>query len=251
MQVVGIQGFFTTLLGAAAGASGTSGAGDGIGSEALLAGKSAVNPDLHAVHSYVRTAPDGIPENNLSYHGEGKIQPSTNLDGVRAHLRTHADGIVENNLSYAGNSKSIPVITSGIGIEGVEKAAQKSPIENAANGALSGVLFSAKDTDLQKTGAEQVQKPKKKKNRKAAVLLSVFIPGAGQLYVGSVILGIIIFYAELMLGLEMSFISGQTEGRSLLPVLSLLFFVIYVFGILNASAKADEFDGAEESSEIR
>lgn len=231
-------------VGVVSGASGASGAGDAIGAEALLAGKSSVNPDLHTVHSYVRTAPDGIPENNLSYHGEGKIPPTTNIDSVKAHVRTHADGIVENNLSYAENHTTIPIIPPGEGIEDSDNTVRNVPSENAASGAVTGLLLSLKENGLQNQHAGQDKKIKRKKSRRIAVVLSVFLPGAGQIYVGSVMLGVFILYAELLLGIGIDFISGQTEGRSLLPMLSLSFFVIYIFGILNAAAKADEVSGS-------
>ncbi|WP_416828473.1 hypothetical protein [Ectobacillus polymachus] len=58
---------------------------------------------VHHVNSYMRTAPDGIVENNLSYHGPGKI-PNTPTVHVDSYVSTNPDGIVENNLSYHGSS---------------------------------------------------------------------------------------------------------------------------------------------------
>ncbi|WP_129690654.1 hypothetical protein [Gottfriedia acidiceleris] len=54
---------------------------------------------VHNVNSHMRTAPDGIIENNLSYHGPDKI-PNTPTVHVDSYVRSNADGIVENNLSY-------------------------------------------------------------------------------------------------------------------------------------------------------
>ncbi|MEO0600083.1 MAG: hypothetical protein AAF211_01530 [Myxococcota bacterium] len=61
-------------------------------------------PDLVAVDGYVRSNPDGIVENNLSY--DGPRPPDTpeapGYHTVRPHVRTAPDGILENNLSYEG-----------------------------------------------------------------------------------------------------------------------------------------------------
>ncbi|MFP3122166.1 hypothetical protein OH784_05240 [Ectobacillus funiculus] len=59
------------------------------------------HPGMHQVAGHMRTAPDGIIENNLSYHGPGKI-PNTPTVHVDSYVRTNPDGIMENNLSYHG-----------------------------------------------------------------------------------------------------------------------------------------------------
>lgn len=51
------------------------------------------------VEGHVRSMPDGIEQNNLSYNGEDKMPPSS-LTDVEAHIRTAPDGMIENNLSY-------------------------------------------------------------------------------------------------------------------------------------------------------
>lgn len=51
------------------------------------------------INSHSRTSPDGIVENNLSYHGPGKIAPNEPVVHVDDYIRTTADGIASNNLS--------------------------------------------------------------------------------------------------------------------------------------------------------
>jgi hypothetical protein len=58
--------------------------------------------DLVSVKSHLRTAPDGIEQNNLSYTGDDKMPVSTDHVDVGAHIRTSPDGILENNLSFTG-----------------------------------------------------------------------------------------------------------------------------------------------------
>jgi hypothetical protein len=59
------------------------------------------DPGMHNVQGYIRTNPDGIVENNLSYDGSGAYHdPYTETHYVREHVRTNPDGIEENNLSY-------------------------------------------------------------------------------------------------------------------------------------------------------
>lgn len=83
-----------------------------------------VTPDIDAVHhnsnvvevkSYMRSNPDGIVENNLSYTGEKSIgtpEPS-GYHSVKSHIRTAPDGIVENNLSFTGEKSIGTPETSG------------------------------------------------------------------------------------------------------------------------------------------
>lgn len=77
------------------------------------AGHEIAPPGYHQVTSHIRTLPDGIPQNNLSYHGE--VSPGTpNAPGIvhiDSYVRSNPDGIVENNLSFHGNSASRISIT--------------------------------------------------------------------------------------------------------------------------------------------
>lgn len=56
--------------------------------------------DLVDVKSHVRTAPDGIEQNNLSYEGPDKMPATGKFVGVKSHFRTSPDGIEQNNFSY-------------------------------------------------------------------------------------------------------------------------------------------------------
>jgi hypothetical protein len=56
--------------------------------------------DVDVVESHLRTSPDGIKENNLSYDGPNQVHNTPDVV-VKSHLRSHPDGITENNL---GNS---------------------------------------------------------------------------------------------------------------------------------------------------
>jgi hypothetical protein len=58
------------------------------------------NQELVDVKSHVRTAPDGIEQNNLSYEGPDKMPVNGEFVGVKSHVRTSPDEFVENNLSY-------------------------------------------------------------------------------------------------------------------------------------------------------
>lgn len=62
---------------------------------------SALYPPEPVVHvqAHVRTAPDGIVENNLSFHGESHVSPAAPSVVVQSHVRTMPDGSVANNLS--------------------------------------------------------------------------------------------------------------------------------------------------------
>jgi hypothetical protein len=64
--------------------------------------ETAVNgTQLQHVKAHVRTAPDGDPTNNLSYHGPDAKPPNTaNLVQVNDYVRTAPDGDITNNLSY-------------------------------------------------------------------------------------------------------------------------------------------------------
>jgi hypothetical protein len=62
------------------------------------------------VAAYIRSNPDGIVENNLSFEGDvppGTPEP-TGLHAVRGHIRTVADGVPENNLSYRDGVHDLP-----------------------------------------------------------------------------------------------------------------------------------------------
>jgi len=61
-------------------------------------------PELVEVRGYIRSNPDGIVENNLSYKGPRPLgtPEAPGLHQVQGHVRTAPDGIVENNLSYRG-----------------------------------------------------------------------------------------------------------------------------------------------------
>jgi hypothetical protein len=59
-------------------------------------------PALEVVKPHLRTQPDGIAQNNLSYTGPDKVVPSSAKVGIDAYVRTEADGIASNNLSSGG-----------------------------------------------------------------------------------------------------------------------------------------------------
>jgi hypothetical protein len=82
----------------------------------------AEQPFVH-VTDHVRTVPDGIVTNNLSYDSPDKISnsseyvqvrehirttPSGEVVLVKEHIRTAPDGIVTNNLSYDGSNNTAP-----------------------------------------------------------------------------------------------------------------------------------------------
>jgi len=60
-----------------------------------------VTPEVEYIAPYVRSNPDGIPENNLSYDGEvpPDTPPPRGYHLVEGHWRTVADGDPDNNLS--------------------------------------------------------------------------------------------------------------------------------------------------------
>ncbi len=60
------------------------------------------SPEMVGVGKHIRTAPDGIIENNLSYRGVDAQPVNSNTYEVSEHIRTAPDGIIENNLSYRG-----------------------------------------------------------------------------------------------------------------------------------------------------
>ena len=55
------------------------------------------------INHHSRSSPDGIVENNLSYHGPGKITPNEPLVHVNDYVRTTADGISSNNLTVSNH----------------------------------------------------------------------------------------------------------------------------------------------------
>ena len=76
----------------------------GVGTVEAAPGSVPEPPGYVQVGSYVRSNPDGIVENNMSFEGvrpEGTPEP-TGYHSVRGHVRTAPDGIAENNLSYTG-----------------------------------------------------------------------------------------------------------------------------------------------------
>ena len=60
------------------------------------------SPEMVEVGEHIRTAPDGIVENNISYRGVDAQPINSNIYEVSEHIRTAPDGIVENNISYRG-----------------------------------------------------------------------------------------------------------------------------------------------------
>lgn len=72
-------------------------------------------PGTVEVAGYVRSNPDGIPQNNLSWEGSrppGTPEP-TGFHEVRGHVRTLGDGIPENNFSYRGAPPDAAVPSGG------------------------------------------------------------------------------------------------------------------------------------------
>ncbi|MGG3563245.1 hypothetical protein ABES03_16770 [Neobacillus rhizosphaerae] len=70
--------------------------------------------NLQHVQAHVRTAPDGDPTNNLSYHGPDAKPPNMqNLVQVHDYVRTDPDGVITNNLSYNGG-QNIPATPSNV-----------------------------------------------------------------------------------------------------------------------------------------
>ena len=57
--------------------------------------------DVDVIKSHLRTSPDGIKENNLSYDGLNEVHNIPDVV-VKSHLRSHPDGITENNLGNSG-----------------------------------------------------------------------------------------------------------------------------------------------------
>ncbi|RLQ94890.1 hypothetical protein [Falsibacillus albus] len=80
--------------------------GDGFTSpdgHVMHAGETGNGTTLQHVKAHVRTAPDGDPTNNLSYHGSDAKPPDTdNLVYVKDYVRTVPDGNLINNLSHHG-----------------------------------------------------------------------------------------------------------------------------------------------------
>jgi hypothetical protein len=74
-------------------------------------------PGYTHVDAYLRTNPDGIVENNLSYNGPHPATPgggpATHVVGP--HLRSLPDGIVENNLSYSPATGAAGVVPAASG----------------------------------------------------------------------------------------------------------------------------------------
>ncbi|MBU6161292.1 MAG: hypothetical protein KGO50_09235, partial [Myxococcales bacterium] len=63
------------------------------------AGLVSSEPALTTVAGYVRSTPDGIVQNNLSYSGPDALPANPPTVDVAAHIRTAPDGITLNNLS--------------------------------------------------------------------------------------------------------------------------------------------------------
>lgn len=75
-------------------------------------GTQAQSPALEVVKAHVRTSPDGIAQNNLSYTGADKVLPASSKVHVDSYLRTHADGVTTNNLSFTGEGSAS--LTDGV-----------------------------------------------------------------------------------------------------------------------------------------
>lgn len=74
--------------------------------ENVQQGSDPADPHLEFVKMHVRTSPDGIEQNNLSYSGPDKIPSAANKVDVSSYVRTEADGVIENNLSFTGKTSS-------------------------------------------------------------------------------------------------------------------------------------------------
>lgn len=61
--------------------------------------------DVEVIKSHMRTSPDGIKENNLSYNGTDHVHSIPDVV-VKSHLRSHPDGITENNLGNSATSSN-------------------------------------------------------------------------------------------------------------------------------------------------
>ncbi|MFC0187273.1 hypothetical protein ACFFJY_03190 [Fictibacillus aquaticus] len=104
------------------------------------------DPVLQKVQSHVRTAPDGVLTNNLSYKGPSTVPVPTDkmvhvddyvrtgADGdiqhVKAHVRTMPDGDLTNNLSYDGPDKKTPEVKDLVHVDGYVRTAPGGILEN-------------------------------------------------------------------------------------------------------------------------
>ena len=81
---------------------------------------------------------------------------------------------------------------------------------------------------------------KAKKKRWVAVLLNVFVPGLGQLYVGSFLLGFSLFFTQLgIFGLLVENKGAAFPFGAFFTFLSYTSFVLYIFSLVHAANKAD------------
>jgi len=71
--------------------------------------------DVDVIKSHLRTSPDGVKENNLSYDGPNQVHNISDVV-VKSHLRSHPDGITENNLGNSANPSSDLIANNHINI---------------------------------------------------------------------------------------------------------------------------------------
>lgn len=224
-------------------AGGASSSGESLGAEGLLAGKvNNVNPELHHVNGYVRTIADGIPENNLSYHGEGKIHDVKGFEVVNSHVRTHADGIVENNISYAGNKTGATGALDGVA-DGVVSSAKDVSPKNAIQNSVTGLAISSDGKGSAGSGSDNVRK--KTMNKWVAVLILLLVPGLGQLYVNSFTLGFSLFFTQLAI----LTLALESKG-AVLFFLSFIGIIIPIFSLVHTVNKVNAVDdGGQDFAE--
>jgi hypothetical protein len=83
----------------------------GAGHTGGVDGANGTYPGTHSTHAYYRTAPDGDPTNNLSYHGSNPSPINSDMVHVRGYIATNPDGDLTNNFSYHGHDNhSAPYI---------------------------------------------------------------------------------------------------------------------------------------------
>ncbi|WP_409305030.1 hypothetical protein [Peribacillus sp. SCS-155] len=86
---------------------------------------------LQHVQAHVRTAPDGDPTNNLSYHGPDAKPPNmANLVQVDGYVRTAPDGDPTNNLSYHGPDANLANTAQQVHVDDYVRIAQEGDITN-------------------------------------------------------------------------------------------------------------------------
>ncbi|MFS0864554.1 hypothetical protein, partial [Fredinandcohnia sp. 179-A 10B2 NHS] len=104
------------------------------------------HPRTTYVESYVRTAPDGDPTNNLSYNGPDAKPPNMqDMQVVKGHFRTVPDGDPTNNLSYHQQAAATESANGDTANSGYESQA-KYQSGNEQNGRLATVVYVEQDT---------------------------------------------------------------------------------------------------------